>query len=102
MEYCCNGDLLDLINKHIGTNQKGIGEELSRKLFRQLCEALQHIHMNGVVHRYLIYLCGLNSKSLVFRLTLSANFAFQTEFCIPDGISNNSTLILILLKKAIF
>ncbi|XP_052717620.1 serine/threonine-protein kinase MARK2-like [Crassostrea angulata] len=51
MDYCPNGDLLDLINRHIGENQKGIGEEKSRRLFAQLCSAVQHIHNAGVVHR---------------------------------------------------
>ncbi|XP_061198065.1 serine/threonine-protein kinase MARK2-like [Saccostrea echinata] len=51
MEYCPNGDLLDLINRHIGENKKGIGEEMARKLFRQLCSAVQHIHNAGIVHR---------------------------------------------------
>eukprot|EP00105_Crassostrea_gigas_P034289 XP_019918437.1 PREDICTED: MAP/microtubule affinity-regulating kinase 3-like [Crassostrea gigas] len=51
MDYCPNGDLLDLINRHIGENQKGIGEEKSRRLFGQLCSAVQHIHNAGVVHR---------------------------------------------------
>ncbi|KAK3083089.1 hypothetical protein FSP39_013688 [Pinctada imbricata] len=51
MEFCPNGDLLDLINKHIGDNQKGIGEELSKKLFLQVCHALRHVHNASVVHR---------------------------------------------------
>ncbi|XP_069136547.1 serine/threonine-protein kinase MARK2-like [Argopecten irradians] len=51
MDYCCNGDLLDLINKHIGENQKGIGEEPARKVFSQICSAVQHLHSNFIVHR---------------------------------------------------
>nr|XP_022341133.1 sucrose non-fermenting protein kinase 1-like isoform X2 [Crassostrea virginica] len=51
MDYCPHGDLLDLINQHIGENQRGVGEEKARRLFNQLCSAVQHIHNAGIVHR---------------------------------------------------
>ncbi|XP_062614346.1 serine/threonine-protein kinase MARK2-like isoform X2 [Saccostrea cucullata] len=51
MEYCPNGDLLDLINQYIGENKKGIGEEMAKILFYQLSSAVQHIHNAGIVHR---------------------------------------------------
>ncbi|XP_071180268.1 serine/threonine-protein kinase MARK2-like [Mytilus edulis] len=87
MEYCCNGDLLDLINKHIGTNQKGIGEELSRKLFRQLCEALQHIHMNGVVHRDLKCENVLLDENMNAKLT---DFGFSAAVDDPRALLRTS------------
>ncbi|CAC5410437.1 Testis-specific serine/threonine-protein kinase 5,Testis-specific serine/threonine-protein kinase 1,Hormonally up-regulated neu tumor-associated kinase homolog B [Mytilus coruscus] len=87
MEYCCNGDLLDLINTHIGTNQKGIGEELSRKLFRQLCEALQHIHMNGVVHRDLKCENVLLDENMNAKLT---DFGFSAAVDDPSALLRTS------------
>ncbi|KAL3856453.1 hypothetical protein ACJMK2_011210, partial [Sinanodonta woodiana] len=51
MEYCERGDLLDLINQKIGENQRGIGEDLARKIFRQMCEGIKHVHSNEIAHR---------------------------------------------------
>ena len=52
MEYCSKGDLLDLINQRITENHRGVGEDKARSMFRQMCEGIQHIHNNGIVHRY--------------------------------------------------
>ncbi|KAJ4946743.1 hypothetical protein JOQ06_008789 [Pogonophryne albipinna] len=46
MELCRNGDVL----KHI--NAKGpLPEQAARRLFTQLCEAVQYLHNSDVVHR---------------------------------------------------
>ncbi|XP_048735932.1 testis-specific serine/threonine-protein kinase 5-like [Ostrea edulis] len=51
MDYCPNGDLVDLINRHVRGDEIGIGEPKSKKLFKQLCEAVHHMHSAGIVHR---------------------------------------------------
>ncbi|XP_056005005.1 testis-specific serine/threonine-protein kinase 1-like isoform X2 [Ostrea edulis] len=51
MDYCPNGDLVDLINRHVRGDERGIGEPKSKKLFKQLCEAVHHMHSAGIVHR---------------------------------------------------
>jgi len=46
MEYICGGDLLSFVQKRSKIN------ELNAKLiFRQIIEALQYIHSQGIVHR---------------------------------------------------
>lgn len=79
MDYCAKGDLLDLINKHIGDNQRGIGEAASRKIFNQLCQALRHIHNNGIVHRDLKCENVLLDENLDVKLT---DFGFSCY--VPD------------------
>ena len=51
MEYCCKGDLLDLINQRISDSQRGLGEDRVRDMFKQMVDGVQHIHNNGIVHR---------------------------------------------------
>ncbi|XP_048740379.2 testis-specific serine/threonine-protein kinase 5-like [Ostrea edulis] len=51
MDYCPNGDLVDLINRHVRGDERGIGEPKSKKLFKQLCEAVHHMHSAYIVHR---------------------------------------------------
>ena len=51
MEYCNNGDLLDLINQRTSESHRGIGEDRARDMFKQMVDGVQHIHNNGIVHR---------------------------------------------------
>ncbi|XP_033747149.1 serine/threonine-protein kinase MARK2-like [Pecten maximus] len=76
MDYCSNGDLLDLINKHIGENQKGIGEDPARKIFSQICSAVQHLHSNLIVHRDLKCENILLDKNLDCKVT---DFGFSCQ-----------------------
>lgn len=46
MEYADNGSLLELIRK-----SKRLSEDLARKLFRQVLDAVEYIHGKGIVHR---------------------------------------------------
>lgn len=50
MEYASGGDLLDYINAR-SRRGIGIGEELAKRLFRQLAEGVAHCHRRNVVHR---------------------------------------------------
>ena len=50
MEYASRGDLLDFINAR-SRRGIGIGEELTKSLFRQLAEGVAHCHRRNVVHR---------------------------------------------------
>ncbi|ESO97941.1 hypothetical protein LOTGIDRAFT_103379 [Lottia gigantea] len=51
MEYMSNGDLLDMINHSISKIERGLGEDISKKFFKQIALGLRHIHQNGIVHR---------------------------------------------------
>ena len=46
MELADGGDLLDYINQH-----GMLGEPKTKRLFRQLCHAVYHCHMNRIAHR---------------------------------------------------
>ncbi|OWF41153.1 serine/threonine-protein kinase MARK2-like [Mizuhopecten yessoensis] len=81
MEYCSNGDLLDLINKHIGQNQKGIGEETTRKIFLQICSAVQHLHKHLLVHRDLKCENILLDENMNCKLT---DFGFSCKVATTD------------------
>ena len=50
MEYASGGDLLDYINLR-SRRGIGVGEELAKRLFRQLAEGVAHCHRRNVVHR---------------------------------------------------
>lgn len=83
MEYCSKGDLLDLINKRISDNCKGIGEELAQKLFTMMAEGVRHIHLNGIVHRDLKCENILVDQNDVIKIT---DFGFSTQY-IPNKTS---------------
>ncbi|XP_070573823.1 serine/threonine-protein kinase MARK2-like [Ptychodera flava] len=52
MEFAAGGDLLEFINNTSMKNGLGgIGEEMSRKMFRQLVLGIAHCHQLNVVHR---------------------------------------------------
>ena len=46
LEYVCGGDLLTFVRK-----RSKINEITSKFIFRQIIEALQYIHNQGIVHR---------------------------------------------------
>ncbi|XP_060582113.1 serine/threonine-protein kinase MARK1-like isoform X2 [Ruditapes philippinarum] len=77
MEYCNQGDLLDLINGRISESCKGLGEDRARSLFRMLTEGMHHIHTNGIVHRDLKCENVLLDKELNLKIT---DFGFSTRF----------------------
>nr|XP_006821119.1 PREDICTED: probable serine/threonine-protein kinase MARK-A-like [Saccoglossus kowalevskii] len=52
MEFAASGDMLEFINNtSLKNGLGGIGEELSRRLFRQLVSGILHCHQLDVVHR---------------------------------------------------
>jgi serine/threonine-protein kinase Chk2 len=67
MEYCQNGDLVNLIEEH-GKSHKLIKETLIMYILEQLCEAIAYIHRQNVVHRDIklanILVCNDNSIRL--------------------------------------
>ncbi|XP_060064733.1 uncharacterized protein LOC132545081 [Ylistrum balloti] len=87
MEYCSNGDLLDLINKHIGENEKGIGEDRARQIFSQICSAVQHLHKNLIVHRDLKCENILLDKNMDSKLT---DFGFSCQVRTVDNYLKTS------------
>lgn len=62
MEYAPGGDLLKYLIKH-----GHLTEDIARRLFYELCDAVRYLHSTGVVHRDLklsnILLTDLNPKS---------------------------------------
>lgn len=46
MEYVCGGDLLSFIRRRTRLN-----EASAKPIFKQIIEALDYIHSNGIVHR---------------------------------------------------
>jgi serine/threonine protein kinase len=46
MEYCSGGNLLEYVIEH-----KYLYEGEAKKFFRQIAHAVEHCHLNGVVHR---------------------------------------------------
>ncbi|KAK5935974.1 hypothetical protein CgunFtcFv8_021282 [Champsocephalus gunnari] len=99
MELCRNGDVL----KHI--NAKGpLPEQAARRLFTQLCEAVQYLHNSDVVHRdlkcenllldkhYNLKVCDFGfSKRLTHahgHVVLSETFCGTSTYAAPE-ISRN-------------
>ncbi|KAL4224236.1 hypothetical protein ACF0H5_017689 [Mactra antiquata] len=77
MEYCSNGDLLDLINCRISESCKGLGEDKARSLFKMMAEGMNHIHANGIVHRDLKCENILLDKGNNIKIT---DFGFSCKF----------------------
>lgn len=46
-EFAANGELFDFLY----FPKKGLGEYMTRNLFKQMCEGLESCHISGVVHR---------------------------------------------------
>ncbi|WAR01400.1 TSSK5-like protein [Mya arenaria] len=89
MEYCSRGDLLDLINEHIGDQKRGLSEEKARKVFAMLVHGVHHIHNQGIVHRDLKCENILLDKDENVKITenlycvvpySSSDFGFSTTF----------------------
>ncbi|XP_048257092.1 testis-specific serine/threonine-protein kinase 1-like isoform X1 [Haliotis rufescens] len=79
LEYCEKGDLLDMINRTINNNQRGISEDLTKKIFKQMSQGVQHMHNNAIVHRDLKCENILITSETTVKIT---DFGFSCRF--PD------------------
>ncbi|XP_050408578.1 uncharacterized protein LOC126823658 [Patella vulgata] len=77
MEYMSKGDLLDLINQNISRSERGLGDELSKRFFKQICLGLHHIHGHGVVHRDMKCENILVSENFDVKIT---DFGFSCQY----------------------
>ncbi|XP_046581819.1 LOW QUALITY PROTEIN: testis-specific serine/threonine-protein kinase 1-like [Haliotis rubra] len=77
LEYCEKGDLLDMINRNISNNQHGIGEDLTKKIFKQMSQGVLHMHNNAIVHRDLKCENILITSGTTVKIT---DFGFSCRF----------------------
>jgi len=60
MEYCQGGSLTDLIMEYRSKGKK-IAEDLIWRIFYQLAQAIDYIHMDNLIHR------NLNPSNIYFK-----------------------------------
>eukprot|EP00794_Sanderia_malayensis_P013985 gene13985-15443_t len=81
MEYANKGDLLEFINSGCGTSKTpGLGEERSKKFFKQLINGIDYCHRKNVVHR------DLKCENILIHndeLIKISDFGFATRY--PSG-----------------
>ena len=59
MEHANKGDLLEYINSR-QSKCPGIGEDKSKKFFKQLVQGLSHCHQRNIVHRQVHNFLSIN------------------------------------------